>query len=226
MLLGIETSTTQGSIALAGSGLIQEQRMLPEGLDLEAHLVPHISALCCDHNITPKDLTAVAISIGPGSYTGLRIGITCAKTLSMSLAIPLVAVSSLMALAMQVCGKVLAVRDARRGQVYAGLYQILQDADNFILPEILIQDHLTSPEALEEILQPNIQIVGDVDCLKQTSQTGCVIVGKENPHAAHVAKIGQALLDQGRIVSPLHALAPNYLQEPLLRVPGEKHAAI
>ena len=90
--------------------------------------MPAIEELFAKVGIAPTDIDAIAVSEGPGSYTGVRIGVTIAKTLAWTLGKPLIGVSSLKVLAANgLCilnGLICPLVDARRGNVYAGAYRI------------------------------------------------------------------------------------------------------
>ena len=126
-VLGIETSTSVCSAAIC-----RDDRVVAEyTLDLPAYhserLVPMAVRLLSDCGIALDELDGVAVAGGPGSYTGLRIGMSTAKGLCLSLKIPLAAVSTLAAMALTVVRAdepVCAMLDARRGEVYAGVYTI------------------------------------------------------------------------------------------------------
>ena len=126
IVLGIDTSTQIGSVAIVEAG-----RVLAETTGTGAHgaeLLEMIDAVCIGAAIGAHDLDAVAIGAGPGSFTGLRIGMATAKGIAFAAKCPLWAVSSLAALAhVQLLedpdGVVVGVLDARRGEVYAGAYR-------------------------------------------------------------------------------------------------------
>ncbi|ANU24294.1 tRNA (adenosine(37)-N6)-threonylcarbamoyltransferase complex dimerization subunit type 1 TsaB [Planococcus donghaensis] len=124
--LGIDTSNSPLSIAL-----IEDERILIEetsNLKINHSLtaMPAIEEMMKKAKITPADLTHIAVAEGPGSYTGVRIGLTIAKTLAWSLKIPLHLVSSLKVLAANgqgFEGLVCPIMDARRGTAFIGLYE-------------------------------------------------------------------------------------------------------
>ena len=101
--------------------------------DHAARFVPELEALLAEAGVTRDRLAAITVGVGPGSYTGLRVGIAAARGLATGLGLPLGGVDSLAliawgALAPGETG--LAVRDARRGNVYAGLYR--RDGDDLV----------------------------------------------------------------------------------------------
>lgn len=124
--LGIDTSNSPLSLALVEDGrvLIEETSNLKINHSLTA--MPAIEEMMKKAKITPADLTHIAVAEGPGSYTGVRIGLTIAKTLAWSLKIPLHLVSSLKVLAANsegFDGLVCPLMDARRGTAFIGLYE-------------------------------------------------------------------------------------------------------
>ncbi len=122
-VLGFDTATFTSGIAL-----LDDDRVLAEARHdasgQKSDLLIAIDEVCKRAGITPLELDAVAVGAGPGSFTGLRIGMATAKGIAFAAGKPLWAVSSLAALAhdARVPGFVVAVLDARRGEVYAGCY--------------------------------------------------------------------------------------------------------
>ena len=136
ILLGVDTSGKQGSIALArarrvsgAKGESQDEVEIVETVALSggtfsAQLIPQISELLGRHGIAKWDVAAFAVASGPGSFTGLRVGLAAVKGLAEVLEKPIVAVSLLEATARAGSGheRVLAVLDAGRNEVYVGDY--------------------------------------------------------------------------------------------------------
>jgi tRNA threonylcarbamoyladenosine biosynthesis protein TsaB len=132
-VLGIDTSTRTTAVALAGR---ERTTSLPEGG--HSDVLVQIDAMCREAAIAPAQLDAVAVGAGPGSFTGLRIGMATAKGIAFAVNCPLWAVSSLAALAWHARGDltdehadptgehaaIVAVLDARRGEVYAGCFEL------------------------------------------------------------------------------------------------------
>ena len=125
-MLALETSARVGSVALFEDDRLVAYETFAHGLQNAARLLPLIDELCKTHGLGPKDIGLVAVSIGPGSFTGLRIGVTLAKTLCYATGAKLVAVPSLAVIAANApadAGYIMPVLDARRGQVFAAVYQ-------------------------------------------------------------------------------------------------------
>ena len=125
-ILNIETATTNCSVSLSQNGktiLLKED--YNNNYSHAERLNMYIDAVLNESGIISKDLDAVAVSKGPGSYTGLRIGVSAAKGLCFALDKPLVSVSTLEALAHQVTcndGVIVAMLDARRMEVYSAIF--------------------------------------------------------------------------------------------------------
>jgi tRNA threonylcarbamoyladenosine biosynthesis protein TsaB len=163
-LLCIESSTSICSVALANEGQLMG---LEETEDKNAHsarLTVLIEKLLKDNNLKMSQLDAVAMSRGPGSYTGLRIGASVAKGLCYGLNIPLIAVSTLQAMALQ-AARILQISpqedvvfipmiDARRVEVYSAVYNFRGEELREVRAEIITAD-------LFEDIHSRIVICGD-----------------------------------------------------------------
>jgi tRNA threonylcarbamoyladenosine biosynthesis protein TsaB len=128
LLLAVDTSGKQGSIALARCGpgdTCEVIEVVPlAGGTFSAQLVPQIAALLSPHGFDKHDLGAFAVASGPGSFTGLRVGLAAIKALAEILEKPIAAVSLLEAVAEagDSRGRVIAALDAGRGEVYVAEY--------------------------------------------------------------------------------------------------------
>ena len=125
-ILNIETSTTNCSVALSKDGVVigfKEDNSLQYSHAERLHV--YVDEVLKSAQVLKNQLDAIAISKGPGSYTGLRIGVSAAKGLCFSLNIPLISVPTLEALAHQIDdpnGSIVAMLDARRMEVYSAIY--------------------------------------------------------------------------------------------------------
>ena len=140
LILNIETSTKNCSVALfSGSNLIAEKSLLSEKHSHSETLTLFVEDVIKKSNYTLVDLDAISISKGPGSYTGLRIGVSTAKGLSYSLNRPLISVSTLRSMAFYMSKKKLnydlycPMIDARRMEVFSSFY----DKDNNQVREVM-----------------------------------------------------------------------------------------
>lgn len=130
------------------SGIVINNTLVSEcqeklGKDLSKEALPRIISVFNKTNITPKDLDKIIIVIGPGSFTGIRIGVTIAKTIAWSLDIPIVPISGLTAMAIsnKQEGYSMPLIDARRGFVYGALYA--SDISPIIDDTHILLDELT-----------------------------------------------------------------------------------
>ncbi|WP_321539460.1 tRNA (adenosine(37)-N6)-threonylcarbamoyltransferase complex dimerization subunit type 1 TsaB [Flavobacterium piscinae] len=170
-ILNIETSTKNCSVALAKDGEAVVCKEIAEmGYSHAEKLHVFIEEILSEANLQFSDLNAIAVSQGPGSYTGLRIGVSAAKGLCYALDIPLIAVDTLEVLASQISieeGLIIPMIDARRMEVYSAIfdknYQKIRDTK----AEILTQESFSE-------LNQMIYFVGD------SSQKAKTIIQKEN----------------------------------------------
>ncbi len=124
--LGIDTANTPLSVALVKDGEIIVEENTGLAINHSLRAMPAVEELMKKAGIVPAQIDAIAVSEGPGSYTGVRIGVTIAKTLAWTLDKPLVGISSLKVLAANVLffpGLICPVFDARRDNVYGAVYR-------------------------------------------------------------------------------------------------------
>lgn len=147
IVLGIDTATRFASVAIVQDGVVLAEAT-GDGRGHGSDLLVLVDAVCVGAAIGAHDLDAVAIGAGPGSFTGLRIGMATAKGIAFAAKCPLWAVSSLAALAhdellARELATVVAVLDARKGEIYTGTYRreddktVLIDRERVIAPEEL-----------------------------------------------------------------------------------------
>ena len=157
-ILNIETSTKNCSVSIAQNGEnIAIKEMANEGYSHAEFLHVFIEKLLEENGIKTKDLHAIAVSQGPGSYTGLRIGVSAAKGLCFAVDIPLIAVETLTVLAHQVQiqnGLIIPMIDARRMEVYSAIFNSKLEKTRSVEAQIL--DETTFSE-----LNETIYILGD-----------------------------------------------------------------
>ena len=135
LILAIDTTCECGSLALARSGELIQETLLhaPGGF---AHVIyQHLAQLLDGHGLKPAMVDCFAAASGPGSFTGVRVGLACVKGLAEALGKPAVAVSNLEALASFGTAPLRAVvLDARRGEIYGAVYD---DAGRLAAPEVV-----------------------------------------------------------------------------------------
>ena len=157
-ILNLETATKNCSVSISQHGkTILCKEIAETGYSHAERLHVFIEECLKESNITFKDLSAIAVSQGPGSYTGLRIGVSTAKGLCFALDLPLIAIDTLQVLASQLTiteGVIIPMIDARRMEVYSAIYNSDYEKTREVQAEILTEN------SFEEIAE-TIHFVGD-----------------------------------------------------------------
>lgn len=131
MLLSFDTATSLVTVALHDGEDVVAERLSELPMKHGEHLAPLIEALLTDNGLVRQDLTAIAVGVGPGPFTGLRVGLVTARTLGYVLEIPVYGVCTLDVVAIEavdtgaVTGDFLVATDARRKEVYLASYDEL-----------------------------------------------------------------------------------------------------
>ena len=163
LILAIDTATLVSSVAVASEDRLLAELTTETRLTHSETLMPHIKEVLEIAGVTKDKLDAIAVSIGPGSFTGLRIGLAAAKAMAYALNIPVLAVPTLEAMAARfpVHGvKVCALMDAQKGNVYRALYEWGDGAPKCLKPiEVLPFD--TAIEQCGEEISP-VVLMGDI----------------------------------------------------------------
>lgn len=213
--LSLETSGRLGSVALFRDGALLEERTYPHGLQHAAAIVPMIDDLCRVHAITPRQIERIDISIGPGSFTGLRVGVTLAKTLAFSTGAKIVAVPSVEVLIENLPPDTMngiVVLDAKRGQIFTGRFS--HDASGrWICDEPAHLDTLA--KMLERSPRP-VHLIGEgIPYHRQAiADHAGVVISDETlwqPRAAVVGKLGTIRAARGEFTDPFR-LVPTYVR--------------
>jgi len=126
VILALESATPRGSVALVSGGAARAEVFLLPGPRASGSYISAVEALFAAAGAATGDVSAVAVSVGPGAFTGLRVGMSAAKGFCFGWDVPLVPVPTLLALAHRFPGEgrmVCPVQDARRGEVYAALFR-------------------------------------------------------------------------------------------------------
>jgi len=157
-ILNIETATKNCSVALAKEGItVLCKEIAEEGYSHAERLHVFIEEIIKETGITFQDISAIAVSQGPGSYTGLRIGVSAAKGLCYALGVPLIAVDTLQVLASQAKvsnGLIIPMLDARRMEVYSAIFASNHENIRAVQAEVITENSF-------EDLQETIYFVGD-----------------------------------------------------------------
>lgn len=213
-ILAIDTSNQTLAIGISEDGKMLGQYQTTTKKNHGATLMPAIEMLMDSTAVQPHELDRIVVAKGPGSYTGIRIGVTTAKTLAQTLGIDLVGVSSLETLASNCAGQtgwIVPIFDARRENVYAGIYE--WQGENLV--EVLAEQHISLSTLLEFINDHPVYFVGE-DCEQfknQIQQLGDQ--AKINSVVAWNYPNGTTLANLGRFSEPekeVHLFLPDYLK--------------
>jgi tRNA threonylcarbamoyladenosine biosynthesis protein TsaB len=215
ILLVTDTSGRQGSVALARTHEDARDQNDPQIIEVaplaggtfSAQLVPQIAALLVKHHLTKADIEAFIVVSGPGSFTGLRVGLAAIKALAEVLKRPIVPVSLLevLALASHQQGKIAAVLDAGRGDVYFGLYEI---AGNSVR---VLREQLWSKAEFLSAAHASIVVTPDPVWLAAAQEARLSAFPIEPPSAEMIIRLGLRKLQAGETVSP-DQLEANYMR--------------
>lgn len=160
-ILAVESSAKSASVAIAEDTRILAEVFLNNGLTHSRTIMPMIESLIKMTGIGLDSIDRIAVAAGPGSFTGLRIGVSAVKGLSFATGIPCCGVSTLEAMAhnmLHVDGLICAVMDARAGQVYNALFR----ASDGVLTRLTEDRAISSDELFSEIKnEKNVYILGD-----------------------------------------------------------------
>lgn len=215
-ILAIDTSTDVMGIALYTQDKVIAEYVSVSKNKHSTRLMPAINQVMNDANIAPKDLSKIVVAKGPGSYTGVRIGISVAKTMAWTLNIPVVAISSLEALAMQAGANAQLICpffDARRGLVYTGMYQSNENGELVCVQDeqnIVFEDWLDQAKTLNRpiiFVSPDLALYQALIVEKLGS---AAIFLPEGFHFNRPALL--AIAGKDRAGEELHGLVPNYLR--------------
>jgi tRNA threonylcarbamoyladenosine biosynthesis protein TsaB len=200
LLLAIDTSGKDGSIALANCDADECQILGISPLDggaFSAQLVPQIAALLKRHDFTKKDIGAFAATSGPGSFTGLRVGLAAIKALAEVLNKPIAAVSLLEAIAASRQASTIAAMDAGRKEIYVRQHDGSES--------LLTQDEFLAAARGQLVLTTD-KSIADL-----ARSAGLKVEEVPRPRSDAIARLGWKKIQSGQTVSP-EALDANYLR--------------
>jgi tRNA threonylcarbamoyladenosine biosynthesis protein TsaB len=229
LILCIETGTNICSVGIARDGELVSLRESAEGRDHAKHVGVFVDELLRETGVMPDELDAVAVGMGPGSYTGLRIGVSFAKGLCYGLQIPLVAIGSLDALAevaiedneagildveawdeALLCPMV----DARRMEVYTRLYNAKGEPQSDVKAEIINEESFASVRATKQLV---IFGNGAAKCQGVLSDATYIDVA---PSARGLARLAEQRLQAGQ-TEDIAYFEPFYLKD-FVVIPSKK----
>jgi len=220
IVLGIDTATWT-----ATAGVVRDGEVLGEGVYREERshtrsLTQLVDRVLGDAGLAIADVDGLAVSIGPGSFTGLRVGLALAKGIAFAGGLPIAAVSTLEALAWAADAApgdtVCAALDARKREVYAASFSMTPDGPRRETP-----DEALAPAALAERLRPGTILVGDAG-----DAYGAVLGARavlrpfvtHHPRGSIVARLGWQRLCAGA-AEPIGPLEPVYVRPPDAELP-------
>jgi tRNA threonylcarbamoyladenosine biosynthesis protein TsaB len=216
LVLGIETSTTQGGVAVIGEDHVLCETVLNVEVTHSERLLPAVDRALGEARITLEALGGIAVSIGPGSFTGLRIGLSTAKGLAYATGLPLVGVPTLEAMAWtlpaarwQICP----VLDARKQEVYAALFR--HETEGL---QRITEDAAMAPEDLCRLIRKPTLFLGDGVAsygalLRERLGDKMLLppLASRGARPACVADVGRQRLLRGERDAP-DSLVPRYLR--------------
>ncbi|MCX5838056.1 MAG: tRNA (adenosine(37)-N6)-threonylcarbamoyltransferase complex dimerization subunit type 1 TsaB [Deltaproteobacteria bacterium] len=216
--LAMECATDTVGVALLKGEEIMADFYLGPGRHHAEVLLPVLEKLLLLTGITLEKIDLLACTAGPGSFTGVRIGVSTVKGLALATGRPIVSVSTLEALTMNAFpspGLICPLLDARRDQVYAGLYRMGPDG----FPEIVTPDRLTEiAQLMRDLPVGEVELIGDGalryrDRILEARSGRCDPAGsgRHRLHASAVGLIGIHRYSQGRGEDPL-TFSPRYLR--------------
>lgn len=206
-ILGIDSSGMVASAAITADGVLVAEFTVNNKLTHSQTLLPMIDQVVRMSGIALQEMDAIAVAAGPGSFTGLRIGASTAKGLGLALDKPIVPVPTLEGMAYRLAGSaglVCPMMDARRNQVYTGIYRVASDRLEVISEQkaVGIQDIL---QELAEYQEP-VMLLGDgVTVYRETISQADGLRFQVAPlhlcrqSAASVAALGEIYYQQGKI---------------------------
>ncbi|WP_407708244.1 tRNA (adenosine(37)-N6)-threonylcarbamoyltransferase complex dimerization subunit type 1 TsaB [Bacillus altitudinis] len=222
-ILAIDTSNHTLGIALVRDDTVVGESITYLKKNHSVRAMPTVEALMKECGVAPNELSKIVVAKGPGSYTGVRVGVTIAKTLAWTLSIPITAVSSLETLAANARyfdGMISPIFDARRGQVYTGLYTFEGGKIKEAKPDqnILLTDWLQELKTdwLQELKKEgnSVLFLGHDVHLHQENVLSILgetaVIADEAFHNPRPSVL--AFLGADRPAEDVHQLVPNYIR--------------
>ena len=189
LILNIETSTKNCSVSIAKNGEVLHYNEINDGNYSHAEkLHPFILEVIEESNVDIHSIDAIAVGKGPGSYTGLRIGVSAAKGLCFSLNIPLISVETLLSLAHSVSvedGYIIPMLDARRMEVYSVVYNNKFEEHREIRAEVIDEN------SFSEFSDANVIFLGDgaEKCKEVLKRPNFSFIKDKFPSSVQMAKL-------------------------------------
>ncbi len=210
LVLGIDTSWKQGNIALVCDDLVLAMAQL-EGGTFSAQLVPQIARLLSENKLTKGEIDGFSVVSGPGSFTGLRVGLAAVKALAEILHKPIAATSVLEAMVLLAGGegKLAAALDAGRGEMYAGEYDVHPAGGR--LRAVPLRELVVARADAAIALRSSRVICCEPAVAELLRFAGVHISEQARPDSGAIGRIGTKKITSGETVSP-ERLDANYIR--------------
>lgn len=216
--LAFETSCAIGSIAVGAGARLIEARTFSRPRQHAKEFLPTIHDLCSAHGVAPGDVRRVYVSSGPGSFTGLRIGVTVARMLALAVSAEVIAVPTLQVIALNALGhtpppnRVVVILDAKRARVYAAAF--IRRGDSY---EAVSEPAEVDPRVFLDQQERDTCVLGEGIAYHREAveHAGLAILPDElnRPRAEIVLAIGHALAENGQHCDP-RDFVPTYIRPP------------
>lgn len=209
LVLGLDTSWKHGNIALVRDGEVLGSAQL-EGGTFSAQLVPQIVRLLSEAELKKSDVDGFSVVSGPGSFTGLRVGLAAVKGLAEVLQKPIAATTVMEAMVLESGkqGKLAAALDAGRGEIYLGEYEVRADEKSQArcLRELVVA-RADAPIALKESRTVSCEpLIADL-----LLGSGLEVLQRPRPDSTAIARIGAHKIARGAVITPSE-LDANYIR--------------
>jgi tRNA threonylcarbamoyl adenosine modification protein YeaZ len=223
MIVAIDSSTETASLALAQDKVLAEVSWRC-GQNHSVELLPRLTQLLDEAKVSLKDTSVVIVAKGPGSFNGLRVGLSTAKGLAFSLGVPIIGISSLEAEAyghaktgLPICP----VFNAGRGEIAVALYQKTNSGWNTLAPE-----HITTVEALSDEIKEKTLFCGEyvntiARQLKRILKEKAVIAADKMRSAVSLIELARPRIEADDYDDPT-TLQPTYLRRPHITKPKRR----
>lgn len=221
MELAIDTSTDIASIAVSRAGEVQAELTWPSGQNLTVELIPNLLHLLRQTKIELREIDAIIVAKGPGSFNGLRVGIGTAKGLAFALSIPVVGIGTLEVEAFPYAETglpIYPVQEAGRGEIATALYQLQNGQWRRLMAE-----HITTAAGLYPKMDQRALFCGrfSLDIAQQIERElgrRAIVRRGTLRRAGFLAQLGWRRLELGDYDHPA-ALQPLYLRRPAITTP-------
>lgn len=218
LILAIETATMCGSVALLSGDHCLAENSVDTSTTHSRRLIQQVDQIMRDTKLEWEQIDGIAVSLGPGSFTGLRIGLSTAKGLAMAAERPMLGVPTLNGLAQQVIAPpnslICALLDARKKEVYAAFFKCNGDG----IPEKISNDMVMQPDKLTDLIDKPTILIGDGaviyhDFFKKTLDKSAIFASPRSffPRAATIGRLASGMFANHDFIDPANAV-PIYVR--------------